>query len=98
MGRRLRIPVVAILLALSIAAIADAQRRRGGRGGDFSVRTPTPESFDGRFNFFRISFSTSGWADYGGNWSVDYPRADINLSIRLSELTKTAISTDAAGD
>jgi len=95
MGRRVRISVVAILLALSIVAIADAQRRRGGY---FSVRTPTPESFDGRFNFCRIAFSTSGWADYGGNWSVDYPRADINLSIRLSELTKTAISMDAAGD
>ena len=34
----------------------------------------------------------------GGGWSVDYPRADINLSIRLSELTKTAISTDGEGD
>jgi hypothetical protein len=95
MARRVRISVVAILLALSIVAIADAQRRRGG---DFSVRTPTPESFDGRFNFCRIAFSTSGWADYGGNWFVDYPRADINLSIRLSELTKTEISMDAAGD
>lgn len=28
---------------------------------------------------------------------VDYPRADINLSIRLSELTKTQISLDPSG-
>ena len=34
----------------------------------------------------------------GGGWSVDYPRADTNLSIRLSELTKTSISTDTAGE
>src|SRR6185436_15761101 len=27
----------------------------------------------------------------GGNWSVDYPRADENLSIPLSELTKTSV-------
>lgn len=94
MGRRVRISVVALLLALAIVAVADAQRRRGGF---FSVRTPTPESFDGRFNFCRIAFSGSGMGD-GGGWSVDYPRADINLSIRLSELTKTEISTDAAGD
>ena len=35
---------------------------------------------------------------FGGSWSVDYPRADVNLSIRLSELTKTRISTDASGE
>jgi hypothetical protein len=34
----------------------------------------------------------------GGNWSVDYPRADINLSIRLSELTRTRISRDSSGE
>ena len=34
----------------------------------------------------------------GANWAVDYPRADVNLSIRLSELTKTRISTDASGE
>ena len=94
MGRRVRTSVVAILLALSIVAIADAQRRRGGF---FTVRTPTPESFDGRFNFCRIAFAPNPMGD-GGGWSVDYPRADINLSIRLSELTKTAISTDGEGD
>src|SRR6188508_3815997 len=88
MGRRVRIPVVAILLAVAVVAVADAQRRRGGF---FTVRTPTPESFDGRFNFCRIAFAPNPMGD-GGGWSVDYPRADINLSIRLSELTKTTVS------
>ena len=55
----------------------------------------SPESFDGGFNFCRIIFSQSPDGD-GANWSVDYPRADINLSIRLSELTRTRISRDAA--
>ena len=94
MGRRIRTPAVALVLALSIVAIADAQRRRGGF---FNVRTPTPESFDGRFNFCRMAFSSNGMGD-GGSWAVDYPRADINLSIRLSELTRTQISTDSAGE
>ena len=57
----------------------------------------TPESFDGGFNFCRIMFSESHDGD-GGNWSVDYPRADINLSIRLSELTRTRISRDPSGE
>ena len=57
----------------------------------------TPESFDGAFNFCRIIFSQSNDGD-GGNWSVDYPRADVNLSIRLSELTRTRISRDSSGE
>ena len=57
----------------------------------------SPESFDGSFNFCRIMFSQSNDGD-GGGWFVDYPRADINLSIRLSELTRTHISRDAAGE
>ena len=34
----------------------------------------------------------------GGDWSVDWPRADINLSIRLSELTKTTVGRAPSGD
>jgi hypothetical protein len=95
MGRLKKVGV-ALLLAVSLAAVADAQRR--GRGRFFaSIATPTPESFDGRFNFCRIAFSGSNMGD-GGGWSVDYPRADINLSIRLSELTRTQISTDPSGE
>jgi hypothetical protein len=31
----------------------------------------------------------------GDGWGVDYPRADINLTFRLSELTKTTVSRDS---
>ena len=85
---------VALVMALALAIAAEAQRR--GRFPAY-VRTPTPQSFDGSFNFCRVMFSYSSMG-YGGGWSVDYPRADINLSIRLSELTKTQISRDAAGE
>lgn len=94
--RRLRVAsVVLLLVILAVTAVSlSAQRRRGGRGFGFApLRTPTPESFDGGFNFCRIVFSQSSDGD-GGNWSVDYPRADVNLSIRLSELTRTRISRD----
>jgi uncharacterized protein DUF4159 len=90
--------VAAVLVAALVAGAttALAQRRRGF-GFGYSLRTPTPESFDGSFNFCRIMFSQSTDGD-GGGWMVDYPRADINLSIRLAELTKTRISRDASGE
>ena len=84
--------LVAALLAGATTALA--QRRRGFQ---YSFRAATPESFDGGFNFCRIMFSQSTDGD-GGNWSVDYPRADVNLSIRLAELTKTRISRDPGGE
>jgi hypothetical protein len=95
MRRLLLITLVGLIVALALAAVTEAQRRRRGFGA--YLRTPTPQSFDGRFNFCRVMFSYSSMG-YGGGWVVDYPRADINLSIRLSELTKTQISLDSAGE
>jgi len=86
--------LVAVLVC--IAATVEAQRR--GRGGfGFGMRVAAPTDFDGRFHFCRIVFRNSLEGD-GGGWSVDYPRADINLSIRLSELTKTDVSKDPTGE
>lgn len=89
-----RAALMAVVLALTLTAVS-AQRR--GRGFGMYVRTATPQSFDGGFNFCRVWFSYSTGGD-GGGWNVDYPRADVNLSIRLSELTKTRISVDPAGE
>jgi hypothetical protein len=93
--RRFRAASIALLLAVLLVSVAtlSAQRQRRGRGFGFALRTPTADSFDGGFNFCRVMFSQSGDGD-GGNWGVDYPRADTNLSIRLSELTRTRISRD----
>ena len=93
------VSALAIAAVLATASTALAQRRRGrGFGwGGAPLRMATAESFDGAFNFCRIVFSQSYDGD-GGNWSVDYPRADVNLSIRLSELTRTRISRDGSGE
>jgi hypothetical protein len=84
--------VLALGLALILAVVStgEAQRRGGGRGG-FNVRPATPEDFDGSWQFCRVAFRQNRNGD-GGGWSVDFPRADINMSIRLSELTKTTVS------
>ena len=77
----------AIVAALLAAVAAEAQFGRGR----FSVRVATPDDYDGSFHFCRAVFRGARGGD-GGDWSVDFPRADINLSIRLSELTKTTVS------
>jgi hypothetical protein len=98
MGRsrwRNRVAVAVVLVAVCAAAVS-AQRR--GRGRFFErIKSPTADTFQGSFNFCRVMFS-QGYEGRGGNWMVDYPRADVNLSIRLSELTKTRVSTDASGE
>jgi hypothetical protein len=86
---------VAFALALLIASIAGAQFR-GRRGYGRSLQYATPQDFDGSFQFCRIVYRMASNGD-GGNWSVDYPRADQNLSVRLSELTKTFVGFDGEG-
>ena len=88
---------VALGLAVTLAVVAGlgvsvaARQRRLGMSNRFPQ--PTETSFDGGFNFCRIAFQTG--RRRGSGWSVDYPRADVNLSIRLSELTRTRVSFDA---
>jgi hypothetical protein len=97
-ARLVRGAATALALA-ALVATASAQGFRRGNRFFQSVRSPTPESFDGSFNFCRIMFPRDyGFYGYGGSWQVDYPRADINLSIRLSELTKTRISRQSSGE
>jgi hypothetical protein len=90
-GRNATIGVVLVTVCL-LAAAGEAQFRRGGR----QPRTATAKDFDGSFHFCRAWFRSDFRGD-GGNWSVDYPRADINLSVRLSELTKISVSKDGEG-
>jgi hypothetical protein len=76
-----------ILAAVLAAGAAEAQFGRGR----FVPRFATADDYDGAFHFCRVRFRGSINGD-GGNWAVDYPRADINLSIRLAELTKAPVS------
>ena len=60
-------------------------------------RYATVDDFDGAFQFCRLQFRNATNGD-GDGWGVDWPRADQNLSIRLSELTRTPVSMDAAAN
>ena len=91
-----RVPAL-LLVAIGIVAAAGAQDFFGRRGGRFAMRIPTNPPYDGAFTFCRVMFRQNPNGD-GGGWSVDYPRADINLMYRLSELTTTGVSRDAQGN
>jgi hypothetical protein len=86
---------VLFLVACILALAAGAEAQFGRRGP--SVRMATEKDADGGFHFCRVWFRSNFNGD-GGNWSVDFPRADINLSIRLSELTKTPVPMDGEGE
>jgi Domain of unknown function (DUF4159) len=83
-------------LALLLAVWAVGSAAYAQRGGYYGVRRPGPDSFNGTFTFCRLAVRAANDGD-GGGWGVDYPRADENLSIRLSELTKTPVNFDEAG-
>jgi hypothetical protein len=91
--RRRVLAAILVVAGLAVAARVEAQFFRNFR----SVRSARPADVDGTFQFCRIMFTDNPRGD-GGDWSVDYPRADINLSIRLSELTKTTVGRAPSGD
>lgn len=77
---------IAACLLLLLASAASAQFGRFRR-----YQFASAKSFDGAFQFCRVWYRTAANGD-GGDWQVDFPRADSNLMTRLSELTKTSIS------
>jgi hypothetical protein len=84
---------VALLLA---ATLAEAQRGFGGRGGWGGEVGAPPKfanvtDFDGSWHFCRLMYRSVRSQQRGLGWGTDYPNADINFSIRLSELTKTQV-------
>ena len=89
--------LIAVVIATGSGANAQFQQRRGGRGGGRMMRGITNPTYDGAFMFCRIMFNNASNGD-GAGWSVDWPRADENLSFRFSELTRTSVSKTATGD
>jgi hypothetical protein len=93
---------LAVVLVLGVATVAAAQFRGGGFRGfgprGYPAKFATAENFGKGFNFCRGVY-TSGRREAGGQgWSTDYPDAELNFSIRLSELTRTRIARDHSGD
>jgi hypothetical protein len=90
-----RVFAAAVLLVL-VAAGAHAQFRF--REGSFATRYAPAARPDASFVICRMAYTRVRSESSGIGWQTDYPYAEINMSIRLGELTKTRISRDVNGD
>jgi hypothetical protein len=84
-----------------VATAAYAQIWTGGGrmwgGSRFEPpRFATPALRDGTFHFCRLMYPhhPNKYEAGGTGWTTDYPGADINFSVRFSELTKAAVGKD----
>ena len=89
--------VVGAVMAVLMAATTSFAQRGWGRGygrgeGGIPPRFATSNDFDGDFQFCRLMYRQVRAHQRGLGWGTDYPDAEINFSIRLSELTKTRVS------
>jgi hypothetical protein len=91
--------MLALVLALAAGAVVVVhaqQRIWSGLYGYTPPKFPTSASYDGSFNFCRAMFTSNRREKQG--WSTDYPGADINFSVRLSELTKVPVKRTGDGE
>jgi len=96
-GGRLAWTLAATIGVLGAAATAvQAQRIWSGFYGRTPPKFPTATTFDGSFHFCRVMFTSDRREKQG--WSTDYPGADINLSVRLAELTKMRVAMTHDGE
>jgi hypothetical protein len=94
--RRQAYAAIAGCLLLLSAGVAYTQEF--GFRGDWrmSPRFPPQIRHDRAFAFCRIMYTSVRREPSGGGWRTDYPYGEINLMIRLSELTKTPVTFETA--
>jgi hypothetical protein len=84
------------VLGATITAVYAQRIWAGGFYGRTPPKFPTATTFDGNFHLCRVMFTSDHREKQG--WSTDYPGADINLSVRLSELTKLRVTLTYDGE
>ena len=98
MPRTRALVVLFLLVAAAAAAQPDFFRGYGRGYNRVPPRYPRADSYDGAFSFCRGLY-TSGYREQSGSgWNTDYPDADVNFSIRVSELTKVRVGKQPTGD
>ena len=91
------IATVLVLVAGS-GAVSVAQRFGVIEGVGAGIRVPPRDFNDGGFTVCKWMFRSDRSEPSGVGWSTDYPFGEINLLIRLSQLTRIHVSRDGRGD
>src|SRR5687768_16377574 len=95
--------ILILLLVAGIGAFAQYGERRRNRAPTELDRGSIPswevdkEFSKDCFTFVRIQYSSSGYrGNWGGagQWWIDYPDAELNLSYRLQQLTSMKVNPD----
>src|SRR6478735_1669929 len=92
------VQILTVAAALLLSAAASAQFGRGG--GEFAnipARYMPRQLPDRNFVVCRLQYTSVRREPSGGGWRTDYPYGEINLTTRLSELTRTPVSRDTDG-
>ena len=96
-GKRSVRILASLLVVLSVGiTAAQAQRIWSGFYGRTPPKFPTATTFEGSFHFCRVMFDSDRREKQG--WSTDYPGADLNLSVRLAELTNVRVAMTRDGE
>jgi uncharacterized protein DUF4159 len=86
--------IVAAMAAIVVTAgVVEAQRFF--REGSYAPRYAPNAMPDGNFVICRLAYRQVRSEPSGIGWMTDYPYAEINLTTRFSELTKTRVSRDS---
>ena len=88
---------VAAAAALTVLVAAAYGQGFRFREGSLPARFAPSQMPDGSFVVCRMAYRSVRVEPMGIGWQTDYPYAEINLTTRLSELTKTRVSRDQAG-
>jgi hypothetical protein len=83
--------------ALVITAVGGGYAQTGMREGYVPARYAPETMPDGAFVVCRLEYRSVRVEPMGIGWLTDYPSAEVNLTTRLAELTRTRVSRDAAG-
>src|SRR5215510_2187551 len=93
MGRH-RLLVAVALAACLVALVGVAHAQRFFREGSYATRYAPAQMPDASFVVCRLAYRAVRAEVSGIGWQTDYPYAEVNLTTRLSELTKTRVSRD----
>jgi len=88
--------VAVVAMGAGLAAVTYAQGYRF-REGSMAARYAPPRMPDASFVICRLAYRSVRVEPMGIGWQTDYPFAEINLTTRLSELTRTRVSRSDAG-